>query len=121
SVELLERPRQHGLKPRRQQGRGLGRAHPAELVVLGPAELWRVAEPHVRAHGLGEVIARHLAATVGSGLDMLVAKAEAYVAEAGLLGELASGGLEGRLAGHDLALGKIPVAIGAQDEQAPGW
>src|SRR5688500_2965250 len=61
-------PLQHDSEPRRQELFRLRVVHPAPFVVLGAAELERHRELDLARAGLGEEVARGLAAGVGEGV-----------------------------------------------------
>ena len=112
------RPLEHDAEPRRQQRFGLVVAHPAPFVVLGPAELGRQRQLDVGNARLRDEIARDLAAGIGERVLVRVAEGEVEVGEARFLGGLALCGVELGFAGLDQALGKVPVPVGTQHEQA---
>src|SRR4051812_3306900 len=85
--------------------------------MLGAAEFLRDWQLDFHFLGLAEVVARDLVAGVGQRLPVFLAEGEIDAGEPGLFLELALGGAELVLAGIDQALGKVPVVVGAQDEE----
>src|SRR3954451_16763960 len=111
------RPLEHDAEARRQELFRLLVGDPAILVMLGAAEFLRDWQLDFHFLGLAEVVARDLVAGVGQRLPVLLAEGEIDAGQPSLFIELALCGGELVLAGIDQALGKVPVVVGAQDEE----
>src|ERR1043165_2399363 len=85
------RPLEHDAQARRQELFRLVVADPAPLAVLGPSQRGRDRQVDLGLAGLGDEVARDLAAGVGERVLVAVAEWKVEIGEPGLLRRLAPG------------------------------
>jgi hypothetical protein len=90
-------------------------------VVLRAPQLRRDRQHHVLALRLGEVVASDFPAGVWQRVVVDLAESKREVGEVRLLRRLALRRRERLLARIDAALRKVPVLVGAQDQDAPSF
>lgn len=118
-AQALADPAEHPAHPGRDKVEGFLEVYPAIFMVLGSTELGRDAKLNLDLSRLGEIVARHFALGIRPGLDVAAAPMKAQLCDTGFFRDFAPGSRQRLLITLHLALWKVPVLKGSQQQKAP--